>query len=165
MDVFVVPSLIEYDKKPLKSIDKADIEVKPEEANEAGLTESASTSLLTTFKELLLDKVEDVVASKRLVDSAVTLVVGKEGMDSQTERMMKMFNKEYAGLKKIMEVNLSHPLVKNLWYPHQQDSKTPLLKTMVWQLYEARAAAGREFDFPTDFRARMTEIMERATRV
>ena len=164
VDVFVVPSLIEYDKKPLKSIDKADIEVKPEEANEAGLTESASTSLLTTFKELLLDKVEDVVASKRLVDSAVTLVVGKEGMDSQTERMMKMFNKEYAGSKKIMEVNLSHPLVKNLWHLHQQDSKTPLLKTMVWQLYEAALLLEGNLSSPTDFVARMTEIMERATR-
>ena len=164
VDVFVVPSLIEYDKKPLKSIDKADIEVKPEEANEAGLTESASTSLLTTFKELLLDKVEDVVASKRLVDSAVTLVVGKEGMDSQTERMMKMFNKEYAGSKKIMEVNLSHPLVKNLWHLHQQDSKSPLLKTMVWQLYEAALLLEGNLSSPTDFVARMTEIMERATR-
>ena len=164
VDVFVVPSLIEYDKKPLKSIDKADIEVKPEEANEAGLTESASASLLTTFKELLLDKVEDVVASKRLVDSAVTLVVGKEGMDSQTERMMKMFNKEYAGSKKIMEVNLSHPLVKNLWHLHQQDSKTPLLKTMVWQLYEAALLLEGNLTSPTDFVARMTEIMERATR-
>ena len=164
VDVFVVPSLIEYDKKPLKSIDKADIEVKPEEANEAGLTESASTSLLTTFKELLLDKVEDVVASKRLVDSAVTLVVGKEGMDSQTERMMKMFNKEYAGSKKIMEVNLSHPLIKNLWHLHQQDSKSPLLKTMVWQLYEAALLLEGNLSSPTDFVARMTEIMERATR-
>lgn len=164
VDVFVVPSLIEYDKKPLKSIDKADIEVKPEEANEAGLTESASASLLTTFKELLLDKVEDVVASKRLVDSAVTLVVGKEGMDSQTERMMKMFNKEYAGSKKIMEVNLSHPLVKNLWHLHQQDSKSPLLKTMVWQLYEAALLLEGNLTSPTDFVARMTEIMERATR-
>ena len=164
VDVFVVPSLIEYDKKPLKSIDKADIEVKPEEANEAGLTESASTSLLTTFKELLLDKVEDVVASKRLVDSAVTLVVGKEGMDSQTERMMKMFNKEYAGSKKIMEVNLSHPLIKNLWHLHQQDSKSPLLKTMVWQLYEAALLLEGNLTSPTDFVARMTEIMERATR-
>ena len=164
VDVFIVPSLIEYDKKPLKSIDKADIEVKPEEANEAGVTESASTSLLTTFKELLLDKVEDVVASKRLVDSAVTLVVGKEGMDSQTERMMKMFNKEYAGSKKIMEVNLSHPLIKNLWHLHQQDSKSPLLKTMVWQLYEAALLLEGNLSSPTDFVARMTEIMERATR-
>lgn len=164
VDVFVVPSLIEYDKKPLKSIDKADIEVKPEEANEAGLTESASTSLLTTFKELLLDKVEDVVASKRLVNSAVTLVVGKEGMDSQAERMMKMFNKEYAGSKKIMEVNLSHPLIKNLWHLHQQDSKSPLLKTMVWQLYEAALLLEGNLTSPTDFVARMTEIMERATR-
>jgi molecular chaperone HtpG len=42
------------------------------------------------FKDTLGDRVEDVVASKRLVDSPVTLVVGKEGVDAQTERMLKM---------------------------------------------------------------------------
>ena len=164
IDVFVVPSIMEYEKKPLKSIEKADIDVKPSEAQEAGLTESVVKPLLTAFKELLLDKVEDVVASKRLVDSAVTLVIGKEGMDAQTERMMKMFNKEYAGSKKILEVNLSHPLIKNLWAMYQQDSKSPMLKTMAFQLYEGALLMEGNLPSPTEFVARMTEIMERATR-
>ena len=164
IDVFVVPSIMEYEKKPLKSIEKADIDVKPSEAQETGLTESVVKPLLTAFKELLLDKVEDVVASKRLVDSAVTLVVGKEGMDAQTERMMKMFNKEYSGSKKILEVNLSHPLIKNLWAVYQQDSKSPLLKTMAFQLYEGALLMEGNLPSPTEFVARMTEIMERATR-
>lgn len=164
IDVFVVPSIMEYEKKPLKSIEKADIDVKPSDAQDAGLTESVVKPLLTAFKELLLDKVEDVVASKRLVDSAVTLVVGKEGMDTQTERMMKMFNKEYSGSKKILEVNLSHPLIKNLWAIYQQDSKSPTLKTMAFQLYEGALLMEGNLPSPTEFVARMTEIMERATR-
>jgi molecular chaperone HtpG len=155
---------MEYDKKPLKSIDKADIDVmKDGDKGEEGLNESVAKDLLISFKEILIDKVEDVIASKRLVDSAVTLVVGKEGMDMQTERMMKMLNKEYSGSKKIMEVNLSHPLIKNLWDLHQQDSKSPFMKVIVLQLYESALLLEGNLSSPSEFVGRMTEIMEKAT--
>lgn len=49
-----------------------------------------SKSLIKVFKQTLGDKVEDVIESKRLVDSAATLVIGKEGMDTQMEKMMKI---------------------------------------------------------------------------
>lgn len=165
VDIFIIPSIFEYDQKSLKSIDKADIELtkKDEEKEEEGLTESVSKSLLTTFKEILLDKVEDVVASKRLVDSPVTLVVGKEGLDVQTERMMKMLNKDYTGSKKIMEVNLSHPLIKNIWEIHQKDSKSPFLRTLVLQLYEGALLLEGNLSSPTEFVSRMTEIMVKAS--
>lgn len=166
LDVFTIPSLQEYDKKPLKSIDKADIDLAKDkkEAQEGELTESTAHSFLGTFKEVLVDKVEDVIASKRLVDSAVTLVVGKEGLDIQTERMMKMFNKDYAGAKKIMEVNLSHPLIKNLWEIHQKDIKDPVLKTYIQQLYEGALLLEGNLTDPTEYISRMTEIMEKATQ-
>lgn len=166
VDMFVIPSIHEYDEKTLKSIDKADIDVmKDEEKQEESLTETIAKPLLTTFKEILIDKVEDVIASKRLVDSAMTLVVGKEGMDIQTERMMRMINKDYAGSKKIMEINLSHPLIKNLWELHQKDSKAPFLKAVIVQLYEGSLLLEGNLSSPTDFVARMTEIMEKATEV
>ncbi len=164
VDIFVIPSIHEYDKKPLKSIDNADIGLKKEgEEQDEGLTESVGKPLLTTFKEILIDYVEDVIASKRLVDSAVTLVIGKEGMDPHTERMMKMFNQEYAGSKKIMEVNLSHPLIKNMWDIHQKDRKTPVLKTLILQLYEGALLLEGNLSSPTEFVSRMTGIMEKAT--
>ncbi len=166
VDMFVVPSIHEYDKKSLKSIDKADIDVmKDDEKLDGGLNESVAKTLLTTFKENLIDKVEDVIVSKRLVDSAVTLVIGKEGMDIQTERMMRMLDKDYAGSKKIMEVNLSHPLIKNLWDIHQQDSKSPLLKIFILQLYEGALLLEGNLTSPTEFVARMTEIMEKAAHL
>ncbi|PID56440.1 molecular chaperone HtpG [candidate division KSB3 bacterium] len=165
IDVFVFPSIFEYEKKPLKSIDKADIDVMKDNENSGGegLNASVAKDLLTSFKEILIDKVEDVIISKRLVDSAVTLVVGKEGMDVQTERMMKMINKEYSGSKKIMEVNLSHPLIKNLWELYQQDSKSPFIKMVVLQLYEGSLLLEGSLSSPSEFVARMTEIMEKAT--
>ncbi|MEZ4762246.1 MAG: hypothetical protein R3C26_03250 [Calditrichia bacterium] len=113
-DVFIVPSLNEYEKKPIKSIDNADIDVKKDDArSEEALNENLSKSLITVFKETLGDKVEDVMESHRLVSSPATLVIGKQGMDPQMEKMMKMMQKDFAGSKRILEINTSHPLIKN----------------------------------------------------
>ncbi|MBI5418080.1 molecular chaperone HtpG [Candidatus Poribacteria bacterium] len=163
VDVFIVPSIFEYDKKHLKSIDKADIELMPEDKIEKP-DDNLSKSLISLFKETLKDKVEDVVASKRLVDSAVTLVVGKNSMDPQMERMMKMMNRETAHAKKILEVNLSHPLTKNLSKIYLSDPNSPLIKKCIFQLYDSVLLLDGDLTSSTDFVSRMTEIMEEATR-
>jgi len=163
VDVFVVPSIPEYDQKPLKSIDKADIEVTEEPP--AGISkENVPYAFLGTFKEVLADKVEDVIASKRLVDSPVTLVVWKKGLDVRTERMMKMLSKKYPGSRKIMEVNLAHPLIKNLAELHQKNIHDPILKQCILQLYEGAVLLEGSLTDPTEFVSRMAEIMEKATQ-
>ena len=165
VDAFIIPSIHEYDHKVLKSIDKADLEVMAQDTPPAdALSSSAAQPLLTAFKEILVAQVEDVIASKRLIDSAVTLVVGKQGMDAHTERMMKMMNKDYVGAKKILEVNLAHPLLKNLWAIYEKDAKSPLLQTIVRQLYEGALLLEGNLATPTDFVGRMTSIMEQATQ-
>ena len=164
-DIFNIPQLHEYDEKPIKGIETADLDLKPDEESEAdSLTEDESKSLISLFKETLGDKVEDVVESKRLVDSAATLVVGTSGMDRQMERMMKMMNQEIPASKKILEINPSHPLIKNLAQIHEQKGNEPLLKSCVLQVFEGTLLIDGNMESPTDFVARMTEIMEHATR-
>jgi molecular chaperone HtpG len=164
-DVFIVPSLTEYDKKPLKSIDQADLEIKSDDAaQKEALGEDLSKRLIEIFKKTLGDRVEDVIASKRLVDSAATLVVGKEGMDKQMEKMMKMMNKDYAGSKKILEINLSHPLIKNLGKRIIADESDPVLRNSMMQLYEGALLIEGNLTSPTEFVSRMTELMVAATR-
>ncbi len=162
VDLFNIPHLLEYDEKPLKSIEKADIDLKGEgDSHDETLTEDVT--LISAFKETLGDKVEDVVPSKRLVDSAVTLVFGADGMDAHMERMMKMMNQDFAGSKRILELNFSHPLIKNLAQLNQNQGDETLIKNCILQLYEgALLVDGNPVDPPT-FVARMAEIMERAT--
>ena len=115
VDAFVVPGLDAFEGKPLKSIEKADLDLKPDEdVQQDALAADATGRLIERFKTTLGDRVEDVVASKRLVDSAATLVVGKEGLDAQMERMMKLMNEDFKGARKVLEVNPAHPLLKNL---------------------------------------------------
>ena len=162
VDLFNISYLLEYDEKPLKSIEKADIDLKADaESQDETLTED--TNLIAVFKETLGDRVADVVASKRLVDSAATLVVGAEGMDAHMERMMKMMNQDFTGSKRILELNFSHPLIKNLVQLNQRQGDEVLIKNCILQLYEgALLVDGNTVDPPT-FVTRMTEIMERAT--
>jgi molecular chaperone HtpG len=164
MDIFIIPSITEYDKKPLKSIEKADLDLKEDEKfKEESLNENLSKSLISVFKETLGDKVEDVIESKRLVDSPATLVSSKEGLDSSMERMMKYMNKDFAGSKKILEINTRHPLIKNLSRINMADSKDTLLRNCILQLYEGALLINENLESPTDFVKRMSEIMLKAT--
>ncbi|MDD5774281.1 MAG: molecular chaperone HtpG, partial [bacterium] len=163
IDSFIIPSIFEFEKHPLKSIEKADIELAPEdkiEKPEANITKS----LLALFKETLGDRVEDVVASKRLVESAVTIVAGKNAMDSHTEKIMKMMNKDYKDSKKIMEVNTSHPLINNLSRMYLADAKNPFIKKCIEQLYDGALLADGNLPSSANFVKRMMEIMETATK-
>jgi len=165
MDVFIIPSINEYDEKPLKSIDKADLDLKADAGSEAEpLKENLSKSLIEIFKKTLGDKVEDVIASKRLIDSAATLVVGKDGMDKQMEKMMKMMNQSYSGSKKILEINLSHPLIKNLGSKIVGDENDPVLRKSILQIYEGALLIEGNLAEPTEFVNRMTELMVEATK-
>ena len=84
-------------------------------------------------------------------------------MDAHMERMMKMMNQDFTGSKRILELNFSHPLIKNLAQLNQSQGDEALIKNCILQLYEgALLVDGNTVDPPT-FVARMTEIMERAT--
>ena len=164
IDIFIVPGINEYDKKPLISAEKADIDVKKDEdPDKEALNKDLSSSLLGIFKETLGDRIEDVVESKRLVNSAVTLVVGKEGMDAQMEKMMKMMNKDYTGSKKILEVNISHPLIKNLSRMNLADSSDPVMRKCMMQLYDGALLMDGNLQSTSEYVERMTELMENAT--
>lgn len=165
IDIFIIPGIPEYDKKPIKSIEKADLDFKPDEkAGEEALTSGLAKSLITVFKETLGDKVADVIESKRLVNSPVTLVSSKEGMDSSIEKMMKLMDKDFTSSKKILEVNTRHPLIKNLARINLVSSKDILLRTCILQLYEGALLLNNNLESPGEFINRMTEIMVKATQ-
>lgn len=162
MDVFVVPSIPEYDKKHIVSIQKSDIDLKAEEKIEKP-DDNLTKSLISLFKAALGGKVEDVLVSKRLVDSPVTLVSGKSGLEPQMERMMRMMDKDFQKQKRILEVNITHPLIRNLSRIYLADTNNPILNKCINQLYEGALFIDGELNAPGDFIKRMTEIMQEAT--
>ncbi|HRP02153.1 MAG TPA: molecular chaperone HtpG [Candidatus Kapabacteria bacterium] len=163
VDLFILPYISEYDKKKLVSIEKADIKDTPntEEENNKQSKEEMN-SLISHFKEVLGNKVEDVRASKRLVNSAYTLVSGTNAMDIQMEKMMRMMDKDYALSQKILEINLEHPLVHNLnnMLKNGQNSK---LDKFIEHIYETCLLNDGILTNIADYSDRMLNIMIEAS--
>jgi len=164
VDVFVIPSIHEYDKKPLKSIEKADIDFSSQKKESAEpLSENLLNPVLKLFRETLGEGIEDVIESHRLVSSPVTLVSGKDGLDSQMEKMMKMMKSDMPAGKRILEVNTSHPIIRNLAGMIMANENNPLIRTAMKQLYEGALLLEGGLDSTTAFLSRMNELIEAAT--
>lgn len=164
VDVFVIPSIHEYDKKPLKSIEKADIDFsKKNKETPEPIAENLLSPVLQLFRETLGEGVEDVIESHRLVNSPVTLVSGKDGLDSQMEKMMKMMRSDMPAGKRILEVNTAHPIIRNLAGLISADPSNPLIVTAMKQLYEGALFLEGGLDSTTGFLSRMNELIEAAT--
>lgn len=159
-DVFTIPYLLKYKDFDLKSIDKAEIK-ESEDSKENKLEEDASKSLIGLFKEVLSDKVADVKQSDRLVDSPVTLVAG-DGMDLQIERMMKAMDKNFAGNKKILEINVSNPLIKKISSAYTTSGSTLELRETIEQLFDSAQLLQGSLESPVDFTKRLYNFMEKA---
>ncbi len=166
VDVFVIPSINEYDKKPLKSVEKADIDFKAgEEQEKEALSEAMIGTVLRIFRETLGDRVEDVAESRRLVSSPVTLVSGKDSVDPQIEKMLRMMKQADApGGKKVLEVNPSHAVIKNLAGLCMLDENNPLIRTTIHHLYEGALLLEGSLEGTAEYISRMNDIIEVATR-
>jgi len=164
VDVFVIPSIHEYDSKPLKSIEKADIDFSKETTEgEEPVAENLLVPLLAKFREALGEDIADVVESHRLVSSPVTIVGGKDAMDSQMERMMKMMQQEMPAAKKVLEVNPRHPIIRNLSGMMIANADNPLINSAIRQLYEGALLLEGDLSSTTGFVQRMNELIEAAT--
>jgi molecular chaperone HtpG len=162
VDPFIISFITEYEGKKLKTIEMADIDLKEDVEKKDAIDGEKAESLLSAIKTILGGKVEDVVESKRLVDSAATLVAGDSGMDAQTERMMKMMNQDFQASAKILEINMSHPLIRNLSRQHE-DKNQELLESCSLQIFEGALLLDGKLEHKSDFISRMTEFMVQAT--
>ncbi|MDA3844067.1 MAG: molecular chaperone HtpG [Candidatus Kapabacteria bacterium] len=163
VDIFTFPYIKEYDSKPLTAVEKADIKNDDKDSKDDALDKDATRFTLEAFKKVLGDKVEDVIESNRLVDSPVTLVIGKEGMDAQMEKMMSIMDKNFKGSKRILEINTSHTLIKNLSRINMDNSDDAVFENSVNQLFEGALLIEGQMKSPADFVKRMNDFMLKAT--
>jgi len=165
IDALVIPLIGEYDGKPLKSIDKVDVEIRRDDIDNDRLDPEVANSLFERMKVVLGDKVLNVQESKRLVDSPVTLVAPYFGYDAQSERIFKIIDKNYQKSKKILEVNTSHPLIKNLAKIVVEKKEDEVVDKIIEQLYYQTLVLEGEMDEPVEYVKSMNDILKRFTEV
>jgi molecular chaperone HtpG len=163
VDVFTVPHLGEFGGHPFVSVEKADIKVPDSLTEDKKLSVSSRENLLKEMRLLLTGKVQDVRVSRRLVDSVATLVAGDAGLDAQTERVLRMIDRDYVSGSRILEINASHDLVVSLARVLEKRDMERF-KKIGMQIFEGTLLLDGNLDTPADFVQRMTDFMVEATR-
>ncbi|MGK0291175.1 MAG: HSP90 family molecular chaperone, partial [bacterium] len=161
IDDFLMPDIGEYEGKKLVGTDKADLKIEKEDEEDA-LSDTSKEGIIKYFKDTLGDRVGDVIESKRLIDSACTLVSPKDAMNAHMERMMKSMNQDFVGAKKILEINLSNSLIKNLSKIQETKPEDELLKECVEQIFESASLLDGSLENPSLMVPRTMDIMGKA---
>lgn len=161
-DIFTIPYIFNYDNKSIKSIEKADIELeKDDKSLSDSLSEDYKKSIIETFKRILGNKVEDVVESKRLVDSPVTLVISKDGLDTQLEKMMQYLDKDNTyKSKRILEININSDIIKNINKLIISDTNGELLNNLVTLLYESALLIEGNLKNTSEYTRRLFDVLK-----
>ena len=160
-DEFVMDHLREFDGKPLKAAEKADLNLN-EPKKEGALDEATGKSLAEWLKASLGDKVGEVRVSQRLVESPAVVVDSDKFMTSSMRRMLKAMKKDddaMAPAAHDMEINPANPIIVRLEQMRQKDAPfaVEIAETI---LDQARVAAGVMED-PRAMLKRMNALLER----
>ena len=155
IDEWLVTHLAEFEGKPLKSVVQAEIKPSAEQAADAPADEVVSP-LLKRIKEALETRVEDVKRSQRLTSSPACLVSAQEAMSANLERMLKAAGQDVPAAKRILELNIEHPMIK--FMDHMQDEQQ--FGNWASLLFEQSILAeGGKLEDPAGFVKRMNDVV------
>ena len=160
VDEWLVSSLTEYKGKHLQSVTKGDLDLgglaDKEEKEQLEKAAEQHGDLLKRLKETLGDKVDQVRASTRLVDSPACLVVGEHDMSANLARVLKAVGQSAPTAKPTLEVNLDHLLVKRL----ESEKDAGRFGDLALILFDqAQLAEGGQLDDPAAFVGRLNKLM------
>ena len=112
------------------------------------------------MKEILGEKVKDVRISKKLTDSPVCLAVDSMSMDIRMERYLLDQKQILSGSAKILEINPSNAIVKNLNEKIMSDNGREDAQEAVRTLFDlACIIEGEPIDNAKDFSRRVEKLM------
>jgi molecular chaperone HtpG len=162
MDSFMLMGLRKHKDFELKNVAQADIDASqtPKEEEEAEKIPDADfSSLAERFKQVLGERVTDVRASNRLSQSVARLVDPDGTMNPELQRVYRYLGKEYEVPKKILELNPSHTILKNLL---TLESSSELQTAIIEQIYDSALLVEGLHPDPSSIVPRVQQIIEAA---
>jgi TNF receptor-associated protein 1 len=117
VDEYVMNNVREFDGKKLTAADQADVKLADlPQSTEGALGEEAVKSLSSWMKETLGERVAEVKASDRLVDSPALALNADKSMSPHLRRMMKAMQKDGpdSPLRVNLQINPRHAVIKRL---------------------------------------------------
>lgn len=160
MDSFMLMGLRKYKDLDLKNVAQADSEVSEkaeEEASTEKIPDDEFEALIAHFKQVLGERVTDVRASKRLSQSVARLVDPDGSLNPELQRVYKYLGKDYEIPKKILELNPSHPILKNLI-----GKESELQTLIIEQIFDSALLVEGLHPDPSGMAPRIQQIIEAA---
>ncbi len=161
VDEFVVQRFTEFDGKPLKSLDRGEVDLEDEDAKkEREKSQEEFKEVLEAAQKSLDEYVKEVRFSSRLKDSPAVLVTDEHGMSPQLERMLRESGQDVPAQKRILELNASHPVLERLKSLHSETGEAENFDGFLELLYgQALLAEGETPPDPARFAKLVTELL------
>ena len=122
------------------------------------LSKEEQESLTQWIKETLGEKVADVVASKRLVDSPAAALNSDKMMTPSMRRIMKAMNQDPGGTNAVrLEINPSHELIAKL--NGLRESSPDLANLIAEQIYDNSMIAAGFIEDPRSMVNRIYDLL------
>ncbi len=165
-DEWLMAHLSEFDGKPFKDAARGGLEL-PEEAEPDASAdaqtqapeddrEAADQSLLERLETALGEQVSEVVASRRLLDSAACLVLEDHDYGMQLRRYLEATGNKMPEQHPKLEVNLRHPLMLRL---HAMEDQSEFQDLAMITFEHACLASGAPLANPADHVQRVTRVL------
>ncbi len=156
VDEWVAQSLNEYDGKSLKSAEKGDLDLdKVDESKK-----DKYDGLFKQIRVVLEEKIKEVKPSTRLTDSVACLSGDAQDMSAYMEKILKASGQETPDTKRVLELNMNHPVMDKINTIFEKDAADPVLKDYAGLLLDlATISEGGKIDDPAGFTKRVGELM------
>ena len=161
VDEFAVRVLMGYKEKEFKSISNGDLNIGESEKTSDLEDEDnkENKELFESMKNILLGKIKDVRASKRLKSHPVCLSNEGELTIEMEKVLSSMPNNQNIKTDKILEINMNHDVFKSLKESYEKDKDK--LKLYTDLLYnQALLIEGLPINDPVEFTNNICKIMK-----
>lgn len=156
IDEWVVRDLNEFDKKPFKSAEKGDLDLDKADDQK----KEQYTALFDFIKNSLDEKIKEVKPSTHLKDSVACLSGEAYDMSAYMEKILRASGQEVPKTKRVLELNMDHPLLSKIKSVFEKDKETPILKDYTDLLFDmAVIAEGGKLDNPSRFSKLIGDLM------
>jgi molecular chaperone HtpG len=167
IDEMWVDSVTEFDGQPFRSIAKGQVDLDSEEEKKTAEAERDQqqkdfAALLSWMTTALRENVKEVRLSSRLTTSPACIVGDAHDVTPTLEKMYRAMGQGLPQVKRILELNPTHPLVSGLQKAHSQRKDDAGLAETAELLYGmALLAEGGELSDPSRFIRLLADRLER----
>ncbi|MEQ4305154.1 molecular chaperone HtpG [Plantactinospora sp. B6F1] len=167
VDEMWVSAVPNFDGKKFQSIAKGQVDLDTDEEKESAGKEREQrqkdfADLLGWLTTQLAENVKEVRLSSRLTTSPACIVGDAQDMTPTLEKMYRAMGQEMPAVKRILELNPTHPLVTGLREAYEQRSEDPTVAETAELLYGmALLAEGGELGDPARFTRLLADRLAR----